>query len=152
MPPIILIQSNVRLDRAVSRRAIAEAKSRGDPLIVLVVLDPAIPEKVASQFSDAGHVGLRPSQGFLSSLYQRHERLALEQAQDIVADAKAEELKVRSVVRRGDYATELARVIREERPQAVVVGKRRRSLLRFTTGDSFLGGLQREVGFALLEV
>ncbi len=107
---------------------------------------------MASQFTEAGHVGLRPSEGFLSSLNQRHERLTLEQAQDIVADAKAEELKVRSVIRRGDHATEIAQVIREEPPQAVVVGKRRRSLLRFTTGDSFLGGLQREVGFALLEV
>ena len=149
---VLLIQSNVRLDSTVTRRAIDKAKSCGETLIVLAVLDPAIPEKVAAQFTEAGHIGPRPSESFLSSLYQRHEELALEQADEIVTDAQIEGLDVRSIVRRGDYATETAQVIREEKPGAVVIEKRRRSLLRFATGDRFIDGLQREEGFELVEV
>ncbi len=59
---------------------------------------------------------------------------------------------MRSIVRRGDYATETAQVIREEKPAMVVIEKRRRSLLRFATGDRFIDGLQREEGFTLVEV
>ena len=85
----MLLQSNVRMDGAVTRRAIDEAKRRGESLVVLAVLDSAIPEKVASQFGESGHMGPRPSEGFLRSLYERHEQLALQQAQDIVGDAEA---------------------------------------------------------------
>ena len=148
----MLIQSNVRMDRAVTRRAIGEARAAGDALILLAVLDPAIPEKVAAQFTEAGHIGPRPSEGFLSSLYERHEQLALQQADEIVREAKAEGLSVRLVVRRGDYATETAQVVKAEKPVTVVIEKRRRSLLRFATGDTFIDGLRKEEGFRLIEI
>ncbi len=152
MPTVVLIQSNVRLESKVVRRAIDEAKAVDAELVVLVVLDPAIPEKVAAQFTESGQIGPRPSEGFLSSLYKRHEQLALDQAEEIVREAQGEGLSVRPVVRRGDYATETAQVLREEHPEAVVIEKRRRSLLRFATGDAFIDGLQKEEGFRLIEV
>jgi len=148
----MLIQSNVRLDRSVVSRAIDEARSGAGELTVLVVLDPAIPEKVAAQFTESGHIGPRPSEGFLNSLYERHEQLALEQAREISNEAESSGVRVRTIVRRGDYPSQTASVVEKERPQAVVIEKRRRSLLRFTAGDRFMTGLQRKLGFRLIEV
>lgn len=148
----MLIQSNVRLDRAVIRRAIEEAHRRNESLVVLAVLDPAIPEKVAAQFAERGQIGPRPSEGFLSSLYERHEELALQQADEIVRDAREAGVSVEAAVRRGDYASETADAIRQLQPVTVVIEKRRRSLLRFATGDEFIRGLQRTAGFDLVEV
>jgi hypothetical protein len=147
----MLIVSNVRMDRAVTERAIERAEARGCGLVVLVVLDRAIPAKVASQFMDAGQIGARPSDGFLESLYHRHEELAMLRADEVVAEAADRAVAAEIVVRRGDYAREVAAAIDALRPSAVVV-ERKRSLVRFATGDAFLAKLERDVGFDLVEV
>ena len=139
------------MHRAVTRRAIEEAQKTGSELVVLSVLDRAIPKKVAEQFADSGQIGTRPSEGFLNSLYRRHEQMALEQADDIVAEAKRAGVDVRSQVRRGDYAKETAAAISGEKPGVVVIEKRRRSLLRFATEDAFIDELRAKVGFRLVE-
>jgi hypothetical protein len=152
MAPVMLIQSNLRLDRAVIRRAIEEAGNADDSLVVLAVLDPAIPEKVATQFAESGDIGRRPSEGFLSSPYERHEELALWQADEIIQDGREAGVAVEAAVRRGDYARETADAIRRIRPATVVIEKKRRSLLRSATGDEFIHRLRHTEGFNLVEV
>jgi hypothetical protein len=147
----MLIVSNVRMDRAVTDRAIERAKAGARGLVVLVVLDRAIPAKVASQFMDSGQIGARPSDGFLESLYQRHEQLAMLRADEVVAEAADGGVAAEIVVRRGDYAREVAAAIGALRPSVVVV-ERKPSLVRFATGEAFLGKLERDVGFDLVEV
>lgn len=147
----MLILSSVRMHRAITRRAIEEAQSSAKDLVVLSVLDRAIPAKVAEQFAESGQIGARPSEGFLNSLYQRHEQLALEQAEEVAAEARRQGLGAVSDVRRGDYATETATAITEQRPEVVVIEKRKRSLLRFATEDAFIDELRTEVGFTLIE-
>ncbi len=139
------------MDKEVVSAAIKEASDTDDELVVLTVLDPAIPTKVVAQFLETGHIGARPSQDFLDSLYQRHEQLALQQAEDIAAQASDANIPVRSEIRRGPYDEETAEVIKELSPRAVVIEKRKRSLLRFATEDTFIDDLKREVGFKLVE-
>jgi len=140
------------MDRAVVDAAIQEARSCGGNLIVLSVLDPAIPGKVVGQFMESGQIGTRPSEAFLESLYKRHEQLALQQAEEIVTDAKTAGVAARSEIRRGDYAKRTAEVIVAAEPDVVVLERRKRSLLRFSAEDSFIDDLKRKVGFKLVEV
>ncbi|MFP6627063.1 MAG: hypothetical protein VCA74_08435 [Deltaproteobacteria bacterium] len=149
---MVLILSSVRLHRAVIKEAIATAKSSAQELVILSVLDRAIPRRVAEQFADSGQIGTRPSEGFLDSLYKRHEQLALDQAQDILSEAQRQGVTVSSEVRRGDYAQQTAEALSTQRPAVVVMEKRRRSLLRFATEDAFIDKLKAEVGFRLIEV
>jgi nucleotide-binding universal stress UspA family protein len=139
------------MDKEIVSSAIEEAAGTGSELVVLTVLDPAIPTKVVGQFLETGHIGARPSQDFLDSLFKRHEQLSLQQADEIVSQASADGLSVRSEVRRGAYDKETARAIAELSPRSVVIEKRKRSLLRFATEDSFIDDLKREVGFKLIE-
>ena len=151
MGGVMLILSSVRMHRAVTRMAVDEAKDSGKDLVILSVLDRAIPTKVAEQFAESGQIGSRPSEGFLDSLYARHELLALEQAEDVVTEARRQGIGAVSDIRRGDYAAETAAAITEQRPEVVVIEKRKRSLLRFATEDAFIDELRTDVGFALIE-
>ena len=139
------------MDREVVSSAIDEATATDNELVVLTVLDPAIPTKVVGQFLETGHIGARPSQDFLDSLFKRHEQLSLQQADEIVSQASGSGVPVRSEVRRGAYDEETAKAITELSPQSVVIEKRKRSLLRFATEDSFIDDLKHEVGFKLIE-
>ncbi len=152
MASVMLILSSVRLHRAVIKEAITTAKSSAQELVILSVLDRAIPRRVAEQFADSGQIGTRPSEGFLDSLYKRHEQLALDQAQDILSAAQRQGVTVSSEVRHGDYAQQTAEALSTQRPAVVVMEKRRRSLLRFATEDAFIDKLKAEVGFRLIEV
>lgn len=139
------------MHRAVTRTAIDQAEGSGKDLVILSVLDPAIPTKVAEQFAESGQIGTRPSESFLDSLYERHEQMALEQAEDVVTEARRQGVVAVSDVRRGDYASETAAAITDQRPEVVVIEKRKRSLLRFATEDAFIDDLRSEVGFSLIE-
>lgn len=152
MSGVLLILSNVRMDRDVIERAIAEARELDQELIVFVALDPAIATKVASQFLESGSIGPRPSQGFLDSLSKRHEQLALQAADEVVREAREKGVPARSVVRRGDYDKETAEVAHLEHPSTVVVEKRRRSMLRFVVGDTLIDELAKKLDFRLIEV
>lgn len=152
MPGTTLIASDVRTDRSAIERAFAEAEERGTPLHILGVLDMARAARVASHFSDAGQIGPRSSVTFLATLESRLEALIAVQVEDLCAEARALGLNASFEVRRGDYARETERALRELTPDTVVIEKRRRALLRFVSEDSFLDGLQRELRFRLIEV
>lgn len=140
------------MDRDVTQYAIEEAGRRNDELVVLVALDPEVATKLASQFLESGSIGPRTSQGFLTSLSERHQQIATQAAEEIVREARSAGIEARAVIRRGEYDTETADVIRTERPTTVVVEKRRPSLFRFVAGDAFLGELAKKLHFELIEV
>lgn len=148
----MLIISDVGLDHAVVERAIAEASAASAELLVLAVLDPARPATIATKICETGQVGARPSEDFRDTLFDRHEKLILEEGNDIVAEARDRGLVCRLEVARGTYACETQEAMRRETPGCVVIQKRRRSLLRFVAQDRFLDELSKEKGFRLIEV
>ena len=134
----MLIQSDVRLERGVIERAVEEARTRGQSLVVLAVLDPAIHAEVASRFTERGQIGPRPSDSFLDSLYERQEQLALQQVDEIISEARDADVRVEAAVRRGAYAKETLDAIRKLKPETVIIERRRGSLLRFASGDRYI--------------
>jgi nucleotide-binding universal stress UspA family protein len=148
----MLIQSDVRVERGVIVRAVEEARTRGESLVVLAVLDPAIHAEVAAGFTERGQIGPRPSDSFLDSLYERQEQLALQQVDEIISEAREADVRVEAAVRRGAYAKETLDAIRKLKPETVVIERRRGSLLRFASGDRYIRRLQQSEGFDLVEV
>ncbi len=152
MAGVTLITSDVRTDREAVERACAEAVEAGLPLHILGVLDMARATRVASHFSDAGQIGPRPSTGFLGTLGRRLVEVLAVQVDEISAEASRRGIETSAEVRRGDYARETTTALKSLQPDVVVLERRRRALLRFSSEDAFLDGLQRELRFRLVEV
>jgi len=152
MAGVLLILSEMRDGTELVDYAIKQAGESGSELIILSILDPAVLEKAATLMSEQGQVGTRPSLRLTESVAARHEQLARADTAEVVSRAEAASVATRSIVRRGDHVREATKVIREERPDTVMIEKRPRSLLRMRNTHSFLDRLAVELGFDIIEI
>ena len=150
MPGVLLIVTDTLIEISTVERALEEAKKRSAALSVLSVLDPTSAEKIASKLLDTGQVGSRPSEGFLDSLHARHEQLAVQAADEGVAQARNAGVTASGMLRRGDFTNETRKAVREILPDAVVI-ERQRKALKYSPLHAALEDLGARLGFEIVE-
>lgn len=148
--PVVLI-AGPRVDPLVLEAAIDEARAADAELVVLAILDALAPRRLADSLADGGQVGPHMSDGLLATLGRGREREAMARADEFVRIASDAGVKVRSEMRRGDPATEIAKAVVAEKPGCVVRAKAR-GLWRALARRPDLDGLGRELGFRVVEV
>ncbi len=147
----MLILGATPSSQRVADLAVGEACKARQTLVLVAILDHLGSDRVASQLAENGLIGPRPSAGVVDSLQSRREQQLLEQARNIARRAAAAGLETRTIVKREGYAAALATVLNDERPETLVVARKRRQFLRLHSGDEFLEELQAQLGFRLLQ-
>ena len=117
--------------RTASREAIAAAKERSGRLIIAVVLQPELVEKVSSALTDNAFMGEKLSDRLAETLLRDHRTRAEALAAEIAAEARVEGVETEQVFEEGDPAEICRRLVPlHSIGLAVLVAERRSWLTR----------------------
>ncbi|MFQ5707636.1 MAG: universal stress protein [bacterium] len=129
MKKILLILSFLRSSPKTIATAIGLAKKMKAELLVFFVLDIEYAEKIVHKLTDEGWIGGKPSDQLYDSLLKEYKLQAEETTLEIEKMAKEQHVPVRSIIRSGSLATQSLRLAHLEKPDLILITRRKRSNL-----------------------
>ena len=128
---LVVIPADKEPQQAV-RAAIDLAKDRAGALIALVVLDPELPARIASTFTDVGFMGEEVGTHVSDTIVHEYRARAQTFLQAVSERAKEKGVTVTPIVEQGDTGEVCSRIIRTHHVGiAVLVSEKRSWLTRF---------------------
>ena len=106
---ILVALATTRTSQAIGRDAVAEAKSRGVGLVLLLVAESEELRSVYELRTDPVLLGTRPIDEIVHEIEEEHRRMLTEQAEEIEALAADAGVPVERRAGSGNYDAEIAR-------------------------------------------
>ncbi|OFV90184.1 MAG: hypothetical protein A3J75_00495 [Acidobacteria bacterium RBG_16_68_9] len=134
---MLLLTPPNRDPQAAAREAIAMAKSRGGELVIAVVLDPEVIERLSTRLDEVGLMGERVSDTVRNTLAREYRSRADTLAAHIVEEAQREGVLSEVVIEEGDPSAICSRLVRKHQiTLAILVAERRSWLTRLLSGSA----------------
>jgi nucleotide-binding universal stress UspA family protein len=132
----LLILSPSRVSDSCIEDALDSAEKDGVELVVLYIVDAAIPDDVQERMSDEGFLGEAPSGRLLRAVRRERKRQGVSELADIVEMAEQRGIAVRSDLVEGEFLTQALAAAQKEAPGVIFVAKRERpALTRLVSGS-----------------
>ena len=133
---LLLIPVDRRAERATAE-ALAQARALGGRLIVTVVIDPELMDRVSTRLDEVGLMGERVGEGVRSALEREYQTRAAEIIAQVRRAAEPLAVAVDSAVEKGDPTEICTRVARAHQVAlALLVAERRSWLTRLLSGGA----------------
>ena len=137
MANVLLLTPPNREPQAAARDAIAAARSQAGRLVVAVVLDPEVVERLSTRLEEVGLMGERVSDTVRDTLLREYRARAETLAQEIAEQAHREGVLTESVIAEGDPSETCSRLVRQhDVALAILVAERRSWLTRLLSGSA----------------
>ncbi len=121
------------------------AKFENAELVLFFVLDMKYADNIANTLTSEGWIGSKPSEQLYLSLLKEYKMQAEAKIGWIQETAQQLDIPVRSVIRSGSVLEETLKMTEEEKPDLIVITRRKRSKLsRFIFG-SMVSALIKQV-------
>ena len=121
------------------------AKFENAELVLFFVLDMKYADNIANTLTSEGWIGSKPSEQLYLSLLKEYKMQAEAKIGRIQETAQQLDIPVRSVIRSGSVLEETLKMTEEEKPDLIVITRRKRSKLsRFIFG-SMVSALIKQV-------
>ncbi|MFQ5675221.1 MAG: universal stress protein [bacterium] len=144
MKKILLIVSFLRGSAKTVEEAMRLAREENAELIVFFVLDMEYADKIASKLANEGWIGGKPSEQLYLSLLKEYKIQAEAKIDAIERAAQQMNILVRAIIKSGAILDETVQMCKQEKPDLIVVSRRKRSnLSRFIFG-SMVKALKRQ--------
>ena len=142
---VLLILSFLRNTPKSVDEAIALAKELNAELVAFFILDIEFAEKIVHKLTDEGWIGGQPSEQLYRSLLREYKLQSQERLSEIEKRAMKENVPVRTLVRSGNLLQETLKLNAEEKPDMIVISRRRRSKLSRLILGSLVSALKEKV-------
>ncbi len=145
MKKILLIISFLRSSAKTIEDAMLLAKFENAELILFFVVDMEYADNIANKLTSEGWIGAKPSEQLYLSLLKEYKMQAEAKIGRIQKTAQQINIPVRSVIKSGSVLEETLKITEEEKPDLIVITRRKRSKLsRFIFG-SMVQALKKQV-------
>jgi nucleotide-binding universal stress UspA family protein len=132
MPNVLVVIPAAKEPQQALRAAIDLAKGRGNSLVALVVLDPDLPTRVASRFTEVGFMGEQLGDQVRGAIIQEYRARSEALLRALVERAKKEGVTVTPIIEEGDTGEVCKRVVQAHQiSTAVLVAEKQSWLTRF---------------------
>lgn len=145
MKRILLLVSFLRSSAKTVEEAMRLAQSEKAELIVFFVVDMDYADKIANKLTNEGWIGGKPSEQLYLSLLKEYKVQAEDKIERIERTAKEMNLPVRSIIKSGSVLRETQRICKEEKPDLIVITRRKRSNLSRLVFGSMVKALKKQV-------
>ena len=145
MKKILLIISFLRSSPKTIEEALQLAKSENAELLVFFVLDVGYADRITTKLADEGWIGGKPSEQLYTSLLREYKLQAETKITAIEERAKEIDIPVRSMIKSGAVLDTTLAVAKEEKPDLIVITRRKRSSLSRLIFGSLANSLQSHV-------
>ncbi len=125
----LLILSTSRLSNSCVDEALDNAEREKAELVVLYIVDTAMPNDVQERMSDEGFLGEAPSGRLLRAVRRERKRQGMGELADIVRRAERRGIACRSDLVEGEFLTRALTAAQNEAPTVIFVARRERAAL-----------------------
>lgn len=145
MKKILLIISFLRSSPKTIEEALQIAKSENAELLVFFVLDVSYADRITTKLANEGWIGGKPSEQLYTALLREYKLQAEANITEIEERAKELDIPVRSMIKSGAVLDTTLAVAKEEKPDLIVITRRKRSSLSRLIFGSLASSLQSQV-------
>lgn len=145
MKKILLLVSFLRISDKTIAESIFLAKKKNAELVIFFVLDKEYADKIVNKLTADGWIGMKPSEQLYTSLLKEYKTQAKTKIAEIELRTKNSDVPVRSIIKSGLVLDETLKIVKSEKPDMIVITRRKRSnLSRFIFG-SLAKSLEKQV-------
>ncbi len=145
MKKILLLVSFLRSSSKTIEDAMLLAKFEKAELILFFVLDMEYADNIANTLTSEGWIGAKPSEQLYRSLLKEYKIQAQDKIDHIQKTAQELNIPVKSVIKSGSVLEETLKITAEEKPDLIVITRRKRSKLSRLIFGSMVGALKKQV-------